>query len=98
MFSSSNTANSKMPHRSLKTMESRRVVTGHRGFLCEGPHERRRELQDIPRTFEKAQFETQWEKDQLHHYRKKIVTLRSSPWKRLHIFHKREHERTESSV
>jgi len=56
MFSSSNTANSKMPHRSLKTMESRMVVTGYRGFLREEPHERRRELQDIPRTFEKAQF------------------------------------------
>jgi len=32
MFSSSNTAYYKMPHLSFKTMESRRVVTGHREF------------------------------------------------------------------
>jgi len=38
VFSSSNTANYKMPHRTLKTMESRRVVTAHQGFLREEPH------------------------------------------------------------
>jgi len=38
MFSSLNTTNSKMPHLSLKTMESRMVVTAHRGFLFEEPH------------------------------------------------------------
>ena len=74
MFSSSNTANSKMPHRSLKTMESRMVVTGHRGFLREETSKDDVNYKTFLELLKKHGLETRMEKDALQ-YRKKIVIL-----------------------
>jgi len=74
MFSSSNTANSKMPHLSLITMESRRVVTGHRGFCMKNLTKDDANYKTFLELLKKHGLETRMEKDALQ-YRKKIVIL-----------------------